>query len=146
MAADAWLVYASAKEWIGDGTIDLDDDTFKVDLVTSGYTPNLTSHTAYTDISGNVVSGNGYATFTATVTWTKSGGTITWDMDNPNYAASGGNIVARYAVTWDDTVTTPTADPLICYSLLDNSPANITITDGNTGTITISSSGVFTLT
>lgn len=145
MAADAWLVYASAKEWIGDGTIDLDDDTFKVDLVTSSYTPDLVNHTDITDISAAIVSGNGYATFTATVTWTKSGSTITFDSDNPNYSASGGNIVARYAVYWDDTVASPTADPLLCYSLLDNSPANITITDGNTGTITISTSGVFQL-
>lgn len=145
MAADAWLLYGKAKELLGLKAIDLSGtgDTFKCDLVTSGYTPDLVNHTAYTDISGNVVAGSGYATFTMTVTWTLAGTTVTWDSDNPQYSASGGSIVARYAVMWNDTVTTPVADPLMCYSLLDNSPADISISDGNTGTISISASGVF---
>jgi hypothetical protein len=35
--------------------------------------------------------------------------------------------------------------PLICVSLLDTAPANVTATDTNTLTIAINASGVFTL-
>jgi hypothetical protein len=61
------------------------------------------------------------------------------------FTASGGSITARYAVIDDDTVTTPVADPLVCYSLLDNSPADLTATDGNTFTVQMNASGIFTL-
>jgi hypothetical protein len=33
----------------------------------------------------------------------------------------------------------------VCYSLLDNSPADVTVTDTNTLTVQINASGVFTL-
>jgi hypothetical protein len=36
--------------------------------------------------------------------------------------------------------------PLLCVSLLDTAPANVTATDGNTFTVAINASGVFTLT
>lgn len=146
MAADAWLIYHSAKEWIGDGTIDLDGDTFIMGLSTSSYTPSLSTHTDITDVTGSEVSGNGYARDTLAVTWVESGGTVTFDSDDGAFTASGGSITARYAWIFDDTVTTPTADPLICYSLLDNSPADVSVTDGNTLTVEINASGVFTLT
>ena len=145
MAADAWLIYHSAKEYIGDNTIDLDNDTFVCDLVTSAYTPSLSTHTAKSDLGANIVSGNGYASDTLVVTWVQSGGTVTFDSDDATYTASGGSITARYAVIWDDTTTSP-VDALLCYSLLDNAPADVSVTDGNTLTVQMNASGVFTLT
>lgn len=43
--------YNSFKEYIADGTIDLDTDTFKVTLHTSSYTPSATTHTIYSDLT-----------------------------------------------------------------------------------------------
>lgn len=136
--------YDSFKEYLGDGTIDLDGDTFKVLLTSSAYTPNAGTHTTLTDIT-NELSGNGYARQTLTsVTWTEASGTVTFDSADPQWTASGGSIVARYWVLYDDTPTSP-ADPLIAYGLLDNTPADVTTTDGNTLTASVNASGWFDL-
>lgn len=148
MAADAWIMYNKALEYIGDGTIDLDTHTFKIALFTSAMTPNVATQSVLADITANQLStANGYTSGGATlgtVTWTESSGTVTFDADDPSWTASGGSITARYAVIYDDTPTSP-ADPLLCYSLLDNSPADVTVTDGNTLTIQLNASGIFTV-
>lgn len=143
MAADAWKVYNKAKEYIGDGTFDLDNDSFKCALFTSSYTPAATD-SSYTTISGDeVANGNGYTTggvALSSVTWTESSGTVTFDFSDPSWTASGGSIVCRYAVIYDDT---DAGKGLIAMSLLDNTPADVTTTDGNTLTLQISANGAF---
>lgn len=153
MAADAWKVYNKAKEYIGDGTIDLDagDAYFAVVLLTSSYTPALT-HSTYADISAaETANGNGYTTggdFPGSVTWTESSGTVTFDSADPAWTASGGSIVARYAalvhVAAGSGVPQST-DKLIAYSLLDNAPADVTAVAGADFTIQLSASGYFTV-
>lgn len=145
MAAGSWKIYNKAKEYIGDGTIDLDGDTFKVALARATYTPALT-HTALSSVT-QTPSGNGYTTGGATlgsVTWTETNGLLTFDSADPSWTASGGSIVARYAVLYDDTTSSP-ADALVAYCLLDTAPADVTITDGNTLTLQISANGYFTV-
>lgn len=120
----------------------LGSDTFILGLTTSSYTPNAGTHETLSDIT-NEVSGNGYSRATlGSVTWTESGGTATFDFADPTFTASGGSIVARYYFIFNDTVT---GDPLVCYGLLDNTPADVTVTDGNTLTLNINASGLFTL-
>lgn len=143
MAADAWQFYNTAREYIGDGTIDLDDDTFKMGLVSSSYSFSAESHSTLSDIT-NELSGSGYARDTLSVTWTRSTGTVTFDSDDGAFTASGGSITARRAFIYDDTPSSP-ADPLLCSSLLDNTPADVSVTAGNTLTVQIHSSGIFTL-
>jgi hypothetical protein len=146
MAADAWLIYNKFKEYQGDNTIDLDGDTFKLQLHTSTHTPALTD-SVKADLDNEVANGAGYTTGGVTlgsVTWTESSGTVTFDFADPSWTASGGPIVARYGIALDDTPTSP-ADPLVGYSLLDNAPADVTVTDGNTLTLEINASGMFTL-
>ena len=121
--------------------VDLGSDVFKMLLTTSTYTPSA-SHSTISDIT-NEVSGNGYARYThTTVTSSQTSGTLTFDIDDAEFTASGGSIVARYWVIFDDTVT---GDPLVAYGLLDNTPADVTATDGNTLTANINASGLFTL-
>jgi hypothetical protein len=146
MAADAWLAFNTFRERMADGTLDLDNDTFKMMLVLSTWTPNAETDSDYADISGNEhANANGYITGGVTVaaTWTRSTVTVTFDTADGVWTASGGSIVARYAVIYDDTDGTKS---LVCYSLLDNSPADVTATDGNQLTVQINASGVFTLT
>ena len=52
---------------------------------------------------------------------------------------------ARYAAIYDDTVASPVVDPIVCSTLLDTTPADVTATDGNTFTIQMNASGIFTL-
>ena len=151
MAADAWAVYNKAKEFIGDGTIDLDARSayFSVVLLTSSYTPALT-HSTYADISGaEVAEANGYTTggdVCSNVTWSESSGTVTFDSDDPAWTASGGSIVARYAALVHIAAGSglpQTGDKLIAYSLLDNAPADVTAVSGADFTIQISANGYF---
>lgn len=144
MAAEAWKFYNTAREYIGDGTIDLDDHTFKALLVSSSYSPNFETHTVLADIT-NELSGSGYARFTLTCTWVRSTSTVTFDSNDSTYTASGGSITARREVVYDDTPSSP-ADPLLCASLLDSTPADVSVSDGNTLTIARHASGIFTLT
>lgn len=120
----------------------LDTDTFKVGLTTSSYTPNGATHDEYADIT-NELSGSGYALATlGSVTFNNSSGTVTFDAADTVFTASGGSLVARYAFIYDDTVT---GDPLVAYILLDTTPANVTVTDGNTLTLQWNASGIFTI-
>lgn len=140
MAANAWVIYNAAKLKIHNSTIDLDADTLKCALVLSTYTPAAT-HTTWSSISSNEhANANGYTTGGVTVAGTVSeaSGTVTFDVADPQWTASGGSIVCRYAVLYDST----TGD-LLAYSLLDSSPADVTVTDTNILTIQINASGVY---
>lgn len=148
MAADAWKKYESFPEYMGDGTIDMDGHTFKMALyLSTSNAATVTTNTVKADLTNEHANNNGYTTGGVTVaaTWTHSGGTTTFDVADGSWTASGGSIVARFAVIYDDTPSSP-ADPLVCYSLLDNTPANVTATDGNILTVQIHASGVFTVT
>lgn len=143
MTADAWVFYNTFKLYEGDGTIDLDSDTFRMLLTSSSYTPSA-DHTVLADIT-NELTGNGYARYALTQTWTRSGGTVTFDTDNAQFDASGGAITARYAVIYDDTPTAP-ADPLVAYCLLDNSPADVSAPDGTPLIVRAHADGIYSRT
>ena len=151
MAADAWKIYNKAKEYIGDGTIDLDagDAYFTVVLLTSSYTPALT-HSLYVDISAaEVANGNGYTTggdILSSSTWTESSGSVTFDSADPSWTASGAGMTCRYAVLVHIAAGSgvpQSTDKIIAYCLLDNTPANIVISAGSDLTIVLPSSGYF---
>lgn len=130
--------YNQVSELIGDGTIDLDNDSFECILLTNGHTVNL-DDVSNSDLD-NEVSGNGYSRQAlASVTWNRSGDTTTFDFGDPVFNASGGSITARRYVIRDVT-----ADRLVCVGLLDNGDADVVTTDGNSLTLQINASGLFT--
>lgn len=148
MTAVVWDFYNEFTEYVGDGTMDLDADTFNAGLYLS------TSNAATLTLSGRAAVTNQHATANgytqpgsalASVTWIRSGGTTTFDSADEVFTASGGSIVARFCVVDDDTVTTPVADPLCFYTLMDDTPADVTATDTNTLTIAPNANGIFTL-
>lgn len=141
--------YQSFREYVADGTIDLDTDTFKVTLHTSTYTPNAATHTVYADLTNELSTANGYTNGGATlgtVTWTRSGATVTFDAADTAWTASGGSIVARYAVIRKSGTANAIVDALVAYILMDTTPADITTSTGNTLTLQWNASGIFTLT
>lgn len=146
MAAGAWTVFNLAKKHLADGVFDLDTNTFKMALTTSAQALAATfvgtsTDCRYADLTNEVASGGGYTTGgkTLTATWTQSTGTITFDCDDQAWTSS--TITARYAVIYDNTTANKN---LLCFCLLDSTPADVSTVSG-TLTITINASGVFTL-
>ena len=150
MAAGTFVIHDKFKEYMGDGAVDLDADTFKMALFQSTSNVATTSINALATATNEVAGGTGYTAggvALTSVTWTESGGTVTFDAaDMTNaWTASTGSIVARFGVIYDDTVTTPVADPIVAHFLLDSTPADVTTTDGNTLTINFNALGIFTI-
>lgn len=146
MAASAWLIHDVFKEMLGNKFIELDTDTFKIGLATTASTVHGVAIAGYASVTNELTTANGYTAGGYTIVtpaWTRSGSTCTWDCADPVWTASSAGITARYAFIYDDNPTTPTADPIVCTSDLDAS--SITVTAGNTLTIQMNVSGVFTL-
>ena len=148
MAAGNWIVFDLFKLWMADGTFDLDADTFKVTLHTNTFVPNIATQSVYADLTNELATANGYTngglTLTS-VTWTRSGSTTTFDAADFVWTASGGSIGPfRIAVIRKSGTANAHVDPLICYCILDS--ADITVTSGNTFTIQLNASGIFTVT
>lgn len=139
MAAGNWTFTNATRTDLSTGTY-LDADSYKIALFQS--TSNIgASSTTYAGLTNEVANGNGYTTGGNAVTMTRSGTTtVTFDTTDPAvWTASGGSIVARFAVLYE------VAGNVLCYCLLDSTPADVTVTAGNTLTLTINASGVFTL-
>jgi hypothetical protein len=152
VAAGKWKVYESAKEYLADGTHDLDNAALGYKMALFLSTSNCDTLSVgtgvYGDLTNEHANANGYTTGGIALTgetWTHSGGTATFDCDNVVWTASGGSIVARFAVIYVDATVNSIVKPLLCVSLLDTTPANVTATDGNTLTVAINASGVLTL-
>ena len=131
MAASAWVEHDDFKKALGDKELDLANDTFVYRLYTSASNINTVTVGDATTAT-NEVSGNGYAAQTVTGSWTQSGSSSTFTTTLPSFTASGGDIVARYAAIVD---TTAVPDLVVAHCILDDTPADVTITDGNTMTI-----------
>lgn len=135
-------IFNSWTEYLAEGA-NLGSDSFIMGLTTSTWTPNQATHSLLSDVT-NEVSGSGYARQTlASITSNRSGAVLTFDFADPVFTASGGSIVARYWFIFDDTLV---SDPLVAYGLIDSTPADVTTTTGNTLTINVNASGLFTVT
>jgi hypothetical protein len=140
------FVFNKCKEYMSDGTIDMDrttSDSFKIALYTDASLPAATiTNKATLDASyTEVASGSGYTTggeSLTSITWSESAGTVTWDADNVQWTSA--TFTARYAIIYADYVTTPVADPLMI--LLDFG-SNQSVING-TFTVPFNASGILT--
>lgn len=141
MAAGSWTFTNTTRTKILNGQFDLDSDTYKVALFQS--TSNIAaSSTTYAGLSNEVANSYGYTTGGVTVSPLVLAGTTSVTVKfgtNPSWTASGGSIVARYAVLYES------GGDVVCYCLLDSTPANVTTTTGNTLTIDSTTNPIFTL-
>jgi len=140
MAAGSWTFTDTGRTSLLNGTFDLDTDSFRIALFLSTSDLGATS-AAYSDLTNEVATAYGYTQNAKAVTLALSGTTtVTVDeTTNPVWTASGGSLVARSAAIYK------VSGNVLCYCLLDSAPADVTATDGNSLTITISASGLFTL-
>jgi hypothetical protein len=145
MAAAAWRLYAKAKEYIGDGTIQLGTNGFKMALFkgsSNASTLTLSTLASVTvQASGGAYTAGGKYLAPSAGTWTLSGSTVTFDYTTLGitFTASGSNISAvQYAVIHNS------AGKLLCWSKL--SASAFSVADPNTLTVLPAATGVFTLT
>ena len=121
MAAGKWKVYEYAKEYLSDGTHDLDNASLGYQMALFLSTSNADTLSVgtgvYGDLTNEHANANGYTTggIDAQVTWAETTGTAT---------ATGTKVVwtcvtapmgpFEWAVLYNDTQTSP-ADPLVCW-------------------------------
>lgn len=140
MAAGPWVFPNASRAKLLNGTFNVDADTFKMALFLS--TSNIGSgSTTYAALTNEHANANGYTTGGIAVDLTVAGTTtVTVDIaTDPVWTASGGSITARFAVIYE------VGGDVLCYCLLDSTPADVTATAGNTLTVAAHASGVFTL-
>ena len=95
---------------------DISDDTFKVALVTSSYSPDKDTHEHFDDVT-NEVSGTGYSaggnTVTGTLTLSTANDRLTLEFASTSWTSA--TITARGAVYYSSTGTASTST-LIAYN------------------------------
>lgn len=139
-AASAWAFTNTGRTSLLNGTFDIDSDTWKAALFLSTSDISATE-TTYAGVTNEHAGANGYTTGGASITLTLAGTTtVTVDISSdPVWTASGGSIVARFAVIYE------VSGNVLVYCTLDSTPADVTATTGNTLTVAANASGVFTL-
>lgn len=129
---------------VGKNLVDLDSHTFKAVLTNSA--PTQAGSLILTDIT-QIANANGYVTGGVTLTGVAyaetGGGTGIWQWTSNAWAwtAAGGDIGPfRYTVTYDDTASNKELVGFVDYG------TNVTLTNGNTLTVTPGANGIFRLT
>jgi hypothetical protein len=141
MAAGTWTFTNTTRIKLLNSTFDLDSTAYKCALTTSASNISAAS-TTWAGVTGEVASGNGYTTGGILVSPLVLAGTSSVTVKfgtNPTWTASGSGITARYAVLYRNT------NDVVCYCLLDATPADVVITSGNTLTIDSITNSIFTL-
>ena len=141
MAASAWTFTDAGRTSLLNGTFDLDTDTFMMALFLSASNIGPAS-TTYAGLTNQHANANGYTTGGISLGALTLSGTTTVTVDDPVdpvWTAAGGPITARFAVIYE------AGGNVLCYCLLDNTPADVTATDGNTLTVAFHANGIFTL-
>lgn len=101
-AAGAWVFTNTGRTSLLNGTFDIDTDSWKMALFLS--TSNLAAaSTTYAALTNEHAAANGYTTGGIAVALTLAGTTtVTVDITtDPVWTASGGSIVARFAVIYE---------------------------------------------
>jgi hypothetical protein len=148
MAAGAWTFYNEFKKYLGDGSIDLDANTWRMSLFTSASNAATATLSVISEVTNEVTEANGYSSSGKAltgVTWATgaSASEMRFDSTAVIWTATGGTIPnAKIAVLWKEGASAG-ARKLMAYSLLSTS--QFTIGTGNTLTVTPSANGYWEL-
>jgi hypothetical protein len=143
MAAGPWIHTNASKLALLNGGFDLNTDGFTIALFLAAAAFDANS-TVYSDVNehaqafGYVRPGISLGSLDLTGTSTIK---VT-DATSIVWTANGGSIIAKYAAIYRTAAT----QTILCHCLLESGGADVTVTTGNTLTITMHTDGIFTLT
>jgi hypothetical protein len=148
MAASAWQLYNSGKRYIGNGTIQLGVNNFKMALFTSASNTSTFTLSTFASLTSEISATGGYVTggkalVPATGQWTVGASAkqmkFTYSTVGLTFTASGSSLNdIKYAVIYNS------AGKLLCFCQLSSS--QFTVSSPNTLTVLPAATGVFTLT
>jgi hypothetical protein len=148
MAASAWQLYNDGKRYIGNGTIELGVNNFKMALFRSASNASTFTLSTFASLTNEISATGGYvsggkALVPATGQWTTGASAkqmkFTYSTIGLTFTASGAPLTnVKYAVIYNS------AGKLLCFCQL--SSAQFTVTSPNTLTVLPAATGVFTLT
>ena len=145
MAQGDFVVFNTAKEWLMDGTFDLDTNTIKCAICDDTATPAASTATPTLGDFTEVGTAGTYAAGgeALTCTWVESSGTVTFDSStNPTWAANGSNDTDAYwGIVYAVGSLNGQTNPALGFLDLGG-PVNMATT---ALTITWNASGLFTL-
>jgi hypothetical protein len=124
---------------------DLVNDTIKLTLHTSTYTPDQDAHDFQNDLANELGTAGGYTAggvslANKTVTYTAGTNVVMFDADDVSISSS--TLTWRTAVISDTTPGTAATNPLLAYYQGDAD----TVSTGGTTTITVAAGGLMTFT
>lgn len=131
-------IYGHIAEKEGQAAWDWENDVLVMAL-TNGYTPDQ-DHSVVAQMTNEVAVG-GYARYTLqNVNWTMVASAISMlDFDDAVFTATGADFTAEH---WH--VINYTRSSALCFvGYLDNTPATVVVTDGNTMTVQPNANGIF---
>ena len=138
MAAGKWTFTNTGLTSLQSVTFNLDVDVFKMALFLSASNIGPSS-TTYAGLTNEHANANGYTTGGVAATLTMSGtNPMSVDCTDAVWNASGGSIVARYAVIYE------VGGNVLCYCLCDTTPADVTAVNGTPFTVQIHANGLYT--
>lgn len=154
MAAQAWKIYNLAKKKIGTGgatsatSLSLAATVFRISLFTSASNAATLTLGTIASVTNEVTEGNGYSSSGKALTgevWTvgASAKQYKFDVDDVIWTATGGTIPnIKFAVIWLSAASANGRHLLATASLTST---QFTLSSGNTLTLQMNSSGVFTM-
>ena len=155
MAATAWQLYNSAKQYIGNGTITLGAGSFKMALANSASNTSTFTLDTFGSLTGEISATGGYTSggkelVPATGQWTVGASAkqmkFTYSTIGLTFTASGSSLNnVKYAVlTFGASAGVASARKLLCFCQLSSS--QFSVSSPNTLTVLPAATGVFTLT
>ncbi len=145
MAQGSVVTFEEFRKTIGDGSHDLDNDTFRIMLISNAVVPTAASATP-DSADFTQVSGGGYTAGGATVTctWTEVGGTATFATTSAaSWTQNGtGPTNIYYGILYNSTHAGTTDAIAYIDMTADGGTTPISLQDGD---ITINAGTVFTL-